>query len=130
MSTLYIYLFTCMHVYCMPRGVKRSDIVKEILMFVCGHWNKDFGEWSQLYTLDVTNLNSIFFLWNYLTYKCFVRTAFILYVQIICNLNSVFDLVPQYNGLFSGYIMYIVRCDCHTAINLKHPKFLGIAYPL
>ena len=39
---------------------------------------------------------------------------------IKCNLNSVFDLVSQHNGLFSGYIMYIVRCDCHTAIHIKH----------
>ena len=36
---------------------------------------------------------------------------------------SAFDLVPQYSGLFSGYIMYILRCDCHTAINLKNPNF-------
>ena len=38
------------------------------------------------------------------------------------NLNSVFDLVSQHNGLFSGYIVYIVRCDCHTATHLKHLK--------
>ena len=30
------------------------------------------------------------------------------------QLNSVFDLVFQHNGLFSGYIMYIVRGDSHT----------------
>ena len=45
------------------------------------------------------------------------------------KLNSVSDLVSQHNGLFSEYIMYIVRCDCHKAIHLKHSKFLGIAYP-
>ena len=43
--------------------------------------------------------------------------------------NSVFDLGPQHNGLFSGYIMYIVRCVSHKAIHFKHPKFLGIEYP-
>ena len=51
-------------------------------------------------------------------------------VQVFCNnslfpiynLNSVFDLISQHNGLFSGYIMYIVRCDCHMTIHLKHPK--------
>ena len=73
MSTLYIYSFTRLYMYCMPRGVKGPDIVK-VLMFA-------------LYKL------------------------------------SAFDLVPQYSGLFSGYIMYILRCDCHTAINLKNPNF-------
>ena len=36
-----------------------------------------------------------------------------------------------HNGMFSGCIMYmhIVRCDCYTAIHLRHPKSLGIAYP-
>ena len=44
MSKLYIYLFTCMHVYCVPRGVKRQDIVKEILMFaLCSLESEIYG---------------------------------------------------------------------------------------
>ena len=46
-----------MHAYCVPRGVKRPDTVKEILMFAL--WSlesKMFGKWSQIYTLDVTKL--------------------------------------------------------------------------
>ena len=40
----------------------------------------------------------------------------------------VFDIVSLYNGSFSGYIMYIVRCDCHMAIHLKEPKFSRLIY--
>ena len=40
MSTLYNYEFTCMHVYCVLRGVKRPDIVKEMFMFALFHWNQ------------------------------------------------------------------------------------------
>ena len=53
MSTLYM----CTHAYCMPRGVKMPDIVKEMLMFAL--WlleSKMFGKWSQIYTLGVINL--------------------------------------------------------------------------
>ena len=38
-----------------PRGVKRPDIVKEILMLAS--WSlepKMFGKWSEIYSLDVT----------------------------------------------------------------------------
>ena len=40
---------------CVPQGVKRPAIVKEILMFALWSFeSKMFGKWS-LYTLDVTN---------------------------------------------------------------------------
>ena len=60
-----------MHVYCLPRGVTRPGIVKEILKFAL--WSlesKIFGNWSQNYTLDVTKFKFS------IDYKCFVRTAF------------------------------------------------------
>ena len=48
-------LRACMHVYCVPRGVKRQDIVKEILMFaLCSLESKMFGKWCRIYKLDVT----------------------------------------------------------------------------
>ena len=56
MSKLYIYSFKCMHVYCVPRNVKRPDIVKEALMFVYALWSLEseiLEKWN-LYTLDVT----------------------------------------------------------------------------
>ena len=64
-----------------------------------------------------------------LTCECFVKTTFFLNVQIKCKSNSVFDLISQHNDLFSGYIMYIVWCDCRTVIHFKHQKVLEIAYP-
>ena len=45
-----------MHAYSVPSGIKRPDIVKEILMFAL--WSlesKMFGKMSQIYTLDITN---------------------------------------------------------------------------
>ena len=66
-----------MHVYCMPRGVKRPDIVKEILMFAL--WSlesKMFGKWSQIYTLDVTKFKFNILFVDRLNIQVFIRTAF------------------------------------------------------
>ena len=62
---LLIYVHAC--VYYVSRGVKRPDIVKEILMFAlrsCLENEAKFTHWMS------QNLNSIFFLWIDLTYKC------------------------------------------------------------
>ena len=79
MTTLYIYLFTCMHVYCVPRGVKRPDIVKEILMFAL--WSlesKMFGKWSQIYTLDVTKFKFNILFVDRLNVQVFCKNSFFL----------------------------------------------------
>ena len=49
-----------MHVCCVSRGVKRPDIVKEILP--CGHWNQRCLENEANNTLDVTKFkfNNLF----------------------------------------------------------------------
>ena len=50
-----------MHVYCVRRGVKRPDIVKETLMFAL--WSLEpeiFGKWNQINTLDVTKFKYLF----------------------------------------------------------------------
>ena len=67
------------------------------------HWNQrclengaKFSHWMS------QNLISIFFLWIDLMQKCVFKLLFSQYVQIKCNLDSVFDLVSQYNGLFIG----------------------------
>ena len=45
-----------MYVYCLPRGVKRQAIVKEIFMFALWSLESEIiGKWSQIYTLDVIN---------------------------------------------------------------------------
>ena len=47
-----------MHVYCVPRGVKRSDILKEVLMFAFDHaWKME----PNLHILCHIILHSIFF---------------------------------------------------------------------
>ena len=38
--TIYLRITNCMHVYCVLRGVKRPDIVKEMFMFALFHWNQ------------------------------------------------------------------------------------------
>ena len=104
-----------MHVYWVTGGVKRPDIVKGLLVFAL--WSlesKMFGTKVAKFTNWMSqNSNLIFFLW----------------IEQPVSLKSVFDLGSQHYGLFSEYIMYIVRCDCPTAIHLKQLKFLGIAYP-
>ena len=86
MSILYIY-FTCMDVYCVPRGVKRHDIVKEILMFALWSLESEiFGKWSQIYTLDVTK------------FKFNVLIVDRLYVQVFCKKQS-FSQIYQLNAI-------------------------------
>ena len=77
------------------------------------------------FTMDDTKLkfNTLFV--DRLNVQVFCKNSFF---SNMYKLNSACDLVSQHNGLFSGYIMYIVRYDCHKAIYLKHPKFLGNAY--
>ena len=44
-----------MHVYCVPRGVKRKNVVKEALNDVCRLVIRITMEiWNKIYTLDVT----------------------------------------------------------------------------
>ena len=63
---IYYYMYTCMHVYCVSRGVKRLDIVKENLLLLFAVWSlkyqRWFGKWSQIHSLDVTKykLNILF----------------------------------------------------------------------
>ena len=56
-----------MHAYCVPHGVKRSDIVKEILMSAL--WSSEskmFGKWNQIYTLNVTKFKfNILFVYRF-----------------------------------------------------------------
>ena len=78
MSTLYIYLFTSMHVYCVPLAEKRPDIVEEILM-PCGHWNQRCLESGAKFTQWMSqNLNSIFFLCIDLTYMFCTNIFFLI----------------------------------------------------
>ena len=103
-----IHLLIYVHACILRASLCKKARYRDINFDVCLVELKMFGKWSQM----SQNLNSIFFLWIDLTYKGFVRTAF----------NSVFDLVSLHDGLFSGYIMYSVRWNCHTAIHLKYPK--------
>ena len=89
-----------MHVYCVPRGVRRPDIAKEILLFAL--WSLDsalVGKWSQIYTLDVTTFKFNILFVDRLEVQVFCKNSFFL----VCTNYSVFDLVSQHNGLFSGY---------------------------
>ena len=62
----------------------------------------------------------------YLTYTGKISTR----VKHMLNMCGYFScIVYQHNSLFRGYHIYIVQWDCHTAIHLKHPTFLGITYP-
>ena len=69
-------IYVCMY-NCVTCGVKRPDIVKEILRLPCGHWNQRCLENGAKFTHWMSQiLNSIFFLWIDLKlktiHKCFL----------------------------------------------------------
>ena len=88
-----------MHVNCVPCGVKKPDIVKEILMLALWSLESEiFEKWSQIYTLDFTKFIYI--------HHIFVDRLNV-HVQVFCK-NSLFSKmynVSQHNSLFSCYIM-------------------------
>ena len=68
-----------MRVYCVSRGIKRPDIVKEILVFAL--WSlesKMFGKWSQFYTLDVTKFKFNILFVDRLNKQVFCKSIFLL----------------------------------------------------
>ena len=62
---------------CVPQGVKRPAIVKEILMFALWSFeSKMFEKWSEIYTLDVTKFEQYFFVVDRLNVKVFCMPFF------------------------------------------------------